>query len=86
MNDATPTLASIRSDLVRLAADMVLREGMPSPLLEDHNLPASTTQKVQRIMSHVLEQADECVSKWARRLIEIERDIERLSKEAKDDE
>ena len=60
-----------KSELIRLAAEMLRGKNMPSMFADDWKLPASTPTKVIRTIEKVGETADEQCRLWATRLKEI---------------
>ena len=60
-----------RSELLKLAAEMVIGRGMPSPYSEDWHLPKTVPKKVMRQIRTAAEQADNQCKDWAVRLRKI---------------
>lgn len=61
----------IYKDLIKLAAEMLGRNNMPSPIAEDWDLPQSTSQKTWFKILQSAGSADEQARVWGVRVGEI---------------
>tara|TARA_R110000868_G_scaffold368788_1_gene631923 strand:- start:337 stop:567 length:231 start_codon:yes stop_codon:yes gene_type:complete len=60
-----------KSDLLRLAAEMIRGDGMPFEFVDDWNLPESTTTKVRREIAFSSSRARRKAHAWGRRLVSL---------------
>lgn len=60
-----------RSQLIKLAGEMVRSKGMPSPYVEDWDLPKSTPVKARRQIQEAARMANEQARLWAVALRDI---------------
>jgi len=63
-----PAIESARSEIIKIAAEMLHHPALPSSFIEDWDLPKSTPLKTCRKIIDAADKVDEQCKRWAVRL------------------